>query len=234
MGRFRPECNRGGSGSGGGFTERNNARLVAGRAQEAQEVFGFNPRRHGVLQRMKIERILPHQGGVEDDLDALFGVVDGGKGRHRARRDTEGFFHQGGLAERESPGGVELFVQALEVDFCLLAGDGQKQPVLAVDQEQIFGMGAGDFAAQMLRFLDAEERRVLDGDGFDAEFGEESEEIGGRRGHEARFLKEGVFEGFGRFMPYRSRALGNWGPRSSQGTVKERSHCPVAFVGAFA
>ena len=48
----------------------------------------------------------------------------------------------------------------LKVDVGILADGDQEEIVLPVLQEEVFGVAAGDFAAQHLRVGDCEKRRV--------------------------------------------------------------------------
>jgi hypothetical protein len=60
-------------------------------------------------------------------------------------------------------------VHALEVDHGFLAQHQQEQAALLVFDEEVLGMAAGDFAAQVPRVVDCEQRRMVDGLGVDAE-----------------------------------------------------------------
>ena len=87
-------------------------------------------------------------------------VVDGAERRHRAGLDAEHLAQQLGRAEREAAGGAEQPVQRLEVDRGVLQRGDQKKRALLVLEEQVLGVAAGDLAAQRLRLLDREQRRM--------------------------------------------------------------------------
>src|SRR5262249_7367931 len=109
-----------------------------------------------------------------------------GKRRHRTGLDAEGGAQVLRLAEGKAARAADLAVQALEIDRRAFLGRQKEQAVLSVDEKQILGVRTGDLGAQVLRLLDGEERRVLDGRGRNAELGEESEEIVGGGGHYGR------------------------------------------------
>ncbi len=115
---------------------------------------------------------------------AIVGIVHRREGRDRARLDAERRPHRLGLAEGEPAGSPDLAMQMLEVDRGTFLGGKQEQAVLAVDKKEVLGVRARNFAAQVARFFDAEQRRMLDRRGLDAEAGEQGEKVFGRRGHE--------------------------------------------------
>jgi hypothetical protein len=90
-----------------------------------------------------------------------------------------------GGAEGQSAGGSERFVQPLEVDHRLVPRGDQEQAALAVLQEQVLGVRAGDRRLDRPRLGDGEHRLVGVRVGPDAERGEAGEQLvgsGGRHG----------------------------------------------------
>ena len=70
---------------------------------------------------------------------------------------------------KESRPLAPIRVQVLQVDGRFLGRDHQEERVLLVLEEQVLGVGARNLAAERLRLLDGEERRMLDRGGGDAE-----------------------------------------------------------------
>ena len=70
-------------------------------------------------------------------------------------------------------------MQPFQVDARLVARDDQEETVLAVLQEQVLRMSAGDRRLDGARFRDREHGRVLERLGGDAELVQEGEKIGG-------------------------------------------------------
>src|SRR5688500_1504414 len=68
----------------GGSRDGSEPWLVTGRAQEWQEAVRADRRRHGVDQRVEVERLMPHHCGIEHDSDAPHRVVDRAERRHCA------------------------------------------------------------------------------------------------------------------------------------------------------
>ena len=81
-------------------------------------------------------------------------------------------------------------MQRFELDRRVLQRDHEKQRALLVLEEQVLGVPAGNRAAQRLRLLDREQRRMRHGRVRDAEAVEEGEQVVGRGGHDG--LSEAV------------------------------------------
>ncbi len=128
-----------------------------------------------------------HHLGVEDNADLVSGVVDQRERRHRARIDAENLLEPLRARERQL-GRADLAAQDLQVDFPILQRHHQPVPALFVLQEKVLAMRAGKVAAKRFAFVDGEDRRVPDGAGFDAKFGQTVEEIAFCCGHAGRFI----------------------------------------------
>jgi len=74
-------------------------------------------------------------------------------------------------------------VDGLQVDGRFLLDGQEKVLVLAVLEEQVLGVAAGDLASQSLRIGNCIERRVGNRRHRDVESGEEGEEVVGRYRH---------------------------------------------------
>ena len=75
------------------------------------------------------------------------------------------------------PAGAQHLAQPLEVDRAILDRHDQPHLFLLVAQEEVLDVVAGQVAAQRLRLLDGEDRRVLDALLGDAELGQPGEEL---------------------------------------------------------
>ncbi|EGF47232.1 hypothetical protein AAULR_25821, partial [Lacticaseibacillus rhamnosus MTCC 5462] len=91
---------------------------------------------------VEIDRVGPHQGGVEHEAHAPGAVVDQGEGGHRAGPHAEDLEQQRLRAERQ-PGRADGPVQGLEVDAGLAQGADQPDLALGVLEEQVLGVAAG-------------------------------------------------------------------------------------------
>ena len=60
-----------------------------------------------LIERMIVQRFVPHHGFVEHDVDAPFRIVDGAERRHRAGFDAPDSAQQVGGAERKAAGRAE-------------------------------------------------------------------------------------------------------------------------------
>jgi hypothetical protein len=90
--------------------------------------------------------------------------------------------HGIGRCERE-PCRAEALVQALQGDRRILQRHDQIEVAALVAQEQVLGVASRDLAAQRLRLVDGEQRRMGHGGVRDAEPIEQSEQVGGRGRH---------------------------------------------------
>lgn len=129
---------------------------MAGRFKEAHEVRPSDRGRHGVDERMIVQRFVAQHGLVEHDLDAARDVVDRGEGRDRPRRDPQRFAQEVRRAEREAAG-AEPVVQRFQVDRCVFQRDDEQERAALVLEEEIFRVPSGDLPAQATGFLDGEQ-----------------------------------------------------------------------------
>src|SRR5271170_3692150 len=114
--------------TGGRFlAERHDQRLVAGGAQEFDEVGARKPGGAGIDQGMKVEPLMAHHRFVEDDANLSGFIVDRAERRDRARADAPHFFQELGGAEGDAPLRADLLMHALEIDCGRLAQDQQEQ-----------------------------------------------------------------------------------------------------------
>jgi hypothetical protein len=158
-------------------------RRVAGFDQELHQVVARDRGRHGVDQRVGVDRAVRHQGGVEHHHDPAVAVVDRAERCHRAGLDAERLAHEFGRAERKPAAGAEPPVQRLQLDRGVLQRGDEIKRALLVLEEQVLGVAAGDRAAQRLRLLDGEQRRMAHRGVGDAEAVEGGEQLVGGRGH---------------------------------------------------
>jgi hypothetical protein len=105
---------------------------------------------------MGVDCGVPHQFLVEHHRDAARGIVHDAKWRHRAGHDPQRFQHRLGRTERKPPAGAKPPVQRLELNCGVLERGDEEQRAFLVLQEQVFGVSAGDGAAQRLRLLNRE------------------------------------------------------------------------------
>ena len=159
------------------------SRRMAGGLEEFDQIVARHRGGHGVGQRMGVDDGVLHQRRIQHHGNPGLAVVDDAEGRHRARRDAEEFLQQFGRAEGKAPRRAEDAVQALEVDHGVFQRCDQVNRLLFVAQEQVFGVPAGDFAAQRLALFDREQRRVGRGGMGDAKAVEIGEKLVGGGGH---------------------------------------------------
>ena len=103
-----------------------------------------NRRRAGIHQRMKVEHLMRHHGGIEHHGDAAAvslmtanGVTEPGSTPRSSRISSA-------RAEREPARGAEQPVQRLQLDRRVFLRHDQKGRALLVAQEQVLGMAAGN------------------------------------------------------------------------------------------
>src|SRR5262245_46904341 len=174
-----------------GNRHRDDPGRVPSRLQEAHEIAARDRGGHGVDQRVIVERLVPHHGGIEHYAHAPLGVIHCRKRGDRAGLDAQRRAHELGRAEREAAGGLQQPMQRFELDHRVLERGDEVERALLVPEEQILGMAAGNSAAQRLRLLDSEQRRMRHRAVRDLQAVEEGEEIGGRGGHgmKGQFLR---------------------------------------------
>lgn len=123
---------------------------------------------------------LREDAGIEDGLDVFLGVVDEGEGCDGAGFDAEDGFEV--LSEAEGFAGVEDGFEGFEGDgLVFLCGD-EPEGMVFVAQEEVFGVRAGDVAAQVLAVVDGEQGRMsvdLEGDVVPAQERQEGGAHGG-------------------------------------------------------
>jgi hypothetical protein len=111
---------------------------------------------------MKVDRFGRDQLLLQDDAQAGWSVVHQSEWRDRAGRHPELLHEELRLAERQAAGGADAAVEMLEVDHGVLAGNDEEEGALLVLEEEVLAVRAGDCAAQRLRLLDGEHRRMVD------------------------------------------------------------------------
>src|SRR5262245_6048068 len=148
--------------------ERKDARLVAARADEAEEILSCEPGRGGVLQWMKVDLDESEENGIDADGDADLGIVDQGERRDRARRHAEQVEKTLRLAEAEASV-AQALRHHLQIDSRVVLGDDERGAAVFVHQEQVLGVSAWQPLAQGLGLLDGEHRLVLHRDRRDVE-----------------------------------------------------------------
>src|SRR5271165_3139281 len=202
-------------------SERQNQRLVPGRAQEPDQILAGEAGSPRVDQRMKIESRVAHHRLIERDGDPHGPVVDCAKWRHRAWPDAPDFLEQLRRAKGHAPLSADLLMDLLEIDGRLFVQDEEEEAALLVLDEQVLGVASRNVAAQRLRFLYRMERRMLDGRGFYRQPGQGGEQIFWRYGHRS---SDGRREG----LVAARNAPGN--PRASAGRVVIRAPAGTAHL----
>src|SRR5690242_10784934 len=91
--------------------QRLNPGRVTRALQKREKPLARDTCRRGIHQRMKIERLMHHQGCVEHDCYAMTLVVDRGKRRDRAWRNSKEFMQQRRGAEGEPPRSAQETMQ---------------------------------------------------------------------------------------------------------------------------
>src|SRR5918994_4680047 len=164
--RFRP-----------GLGQADDGGLVARGPRESDQLVGADAGRHRVDQRVKIDPLVGHEVGVEDQRDPRGPIVDHGKGRDGARLDPQHVPKLVGGAERQPSRGADGLVSPLEVDRGLVLCRDEKKSPLLVLHEKVLRVRAGDARLHGPRFGNREDGLMLDGVGPDAERGETVEKF---------------------------------------------------------
>ena len=128
---------------------------------EFQQIVTRNIGCRGVLERMAVDAVMVHQGGIDHDADAFLPIVDEGEGRHGAGRHTQDPHQKLRFAEAQ-PGAAQGFVQGFQVDWGRALGHDQEQTVLGILEKQIFGMPARQGPLEAGAFRDGEDRGMID------------------------------------------------------------------------
>lgn len=162
-------------------------RLMPGRADEAQEVLAPDGSRGVVAQRMTVHQLAGDELRVEHVRDAVVGVVDDRQRRHRSGLDAEHLAQELGPAEGE-PRRAQRLGETVEVNPLLVAAGDEPETALPVLEEQVLAVRAGEVAGVLLRFLDREDGRVVEGLGLDAQRRKVGQDLGAGIKHLTRSL----------------------------------------------
>ena len=131
-------------------------------ANEFQQIVTRNIGCRGVLERMAVDAVMLHQGGIDHDADAFLSIVDEGEGRHGAGWYAQHLHQKLRLAEAQA-GAAKRLVQGLHVDRGGALGDDQEQAILGILEKQILGMPAGQGPLEARAFRNSEDRGMIDG-----------------------------------------------------------------------
>ena len=131
-------------------------------ANEFQQVVTRNVGRCRVFERMAVDAVMVHQGGIDHDADAFLSIVDEGEGGHGASRHTQHSHQKLRFAEAQA-GAAQGFVQGFQIDRGGALGDDQEQAVFRVLEEQILGMSAREGPLEAGAFRDGKNCGMIDG-----------------------------------------------------------------------
>ena len=120
---------------------------MAGGFEKFDQIVALDRGGHSVDQRVVIESVVRHHGGVENNRDPAIVVIDGTERRHRARLHAPDLAQQIGRAEGKPAIGAEQAVQPFEVDGGVFLRHHQVKLIFLVAQEQVLGVAAGNLAA---------------------------------------------------------------------------------------
>ena len=151
--------------------------------EEFDQALAGNGRRFAVHQRVKVERLVRHHGGVKNKCHPAGFVVDRGERGHRAGLDAECLAQELGRAEGEAAAAAQTSMQRLELDHGVFERCQEYERPLLVLEKQIFGMRTRDAPAQCSRLLDREQRNMRDRPMRDAKTIEQGEQVLGRGSH---------------------------------------------------
>src|SRR5260370_25481438 len=122
---------------------------MASSLKEPQQVGATDRGGPAVDQRVTVDDVVSHQGGMEHDADAPVAVIHRRKRGNRAGLDAERCAQELGRCERKPAGGTESSMQRSELDHRILERRDQKKRTLLVLEKQVFGMPARNRSAQL-------------------------------------------------------------------------------------
>src|SRR5665213_1563074 len=155
------------------------ARSVAAGFEKTHEAGGRHRRRAVVFERVVVERFAREHRALQHHCDAARAIVDRGERGDAARPHAQRLAEELGRAEREARR-AQAVGQRLQVDAAFLERDDEPQPAFPVLEEKALAMPARQRAAQRLRLLHGENRRLVVGAVRDAQHVEPGEEFVGR------------------------------------------------------